>query len=184
MIQFFLFGDGAASILLSGESSSFLSDRQCGGLSLQYTKHLTNVNNGDELLAHFGTGGSLIPQSSDEEVPFLMSPKLPIRGVQYTNYLLSELCEHELKKIKKWVVHTGSKKILNLIQRKLEVSEHEMQASYDVLRECGNVTPCSLPFRIKKIMNVDGDLKSGDRVGVLGFGNGFSASFAMMEANG
>jgi predicted naringenin-chalcone synthase len=87
-----------------------------------------------------------------------------------------------VKAAKKWAVHTGSEKILNIIAEHHQIQREKLVESYEVLREYGNLAGASLPFILEKIVSGNKFLK-GDIILTLGYGWGFSASATMLEFN-
>jgi len=104
-------------------------------------------------------------------------------GLEYTSVVLEKLfgvhfSEREAK-VKKWIVHTGSKAILHSIARDYSIKHEKLKESYEVLAEYGNLAGASLPFILDKIMQEE-RLQENDEVIVLGFGWGFSSSACSM----
>lgn len=170
--QFFLFGDAASAVLVSGQKI-----RSSLNLKLHNTHHLTNVRVDDHKLAYFPDGGSLNPIEHGRP-SFYMSKYLPIKGLKYVRQMLQNVPNHVINKPSKWAIHTGSKKIISLMQEELKIKSSMNQASQDILECYGNITPCSLPFILEKL--VSDTLEMGEQIALLGFGNGFSSSFCRL----
>jgi 3-oxoacyl-[acyl-carrier-protein] synthase III len=174
IIQFFLFGDAACSILVSSTSNQNKPQ-----LKLIDTKHLTNIKENDYQMAFFPTGGSLYPEPNLRP-RFFMHKNLPKTGLIYSKKLLNTIEEKDLGDIKKWVVHTDSKKIIDIIKQGLEIEADSIKESYETIKDYGNITPCSLPITLEKVMAND-CLDINQKVVLLGFGNGFSASLSILS---
>jgi predicted naringenin-chalcone synthase len=110
--------------------------------------------------------------------------KLPKLGVEYTTIavkrLLGRSAETALKTVKKWAIHTGSRKILNLIADHYQIQPEKLKESREVLRECGNLSGASLPFILEKAVS-ESKLSRGDIILMLGYGWGFSASACLLK---
>jgi predicted naringenin-chalcone synthase len=57
------------------------------------------------------------------------------------------------KDITHWCVHPGGKKILEAIHKSLQLTNGELDNSYDVLREYGNMSSPTILFVLKKIVD-------------------------------
>ena len=52
-----------------------------------------------------------------------------------------------------WCIHPGGKKILEAVHNSLGFTNGQLQFSYDVLRDYGNMSSCTVLFVLKNIMN-------------------------------
>jgi predicted naringenin-chalcone synthase len=93
---------------------------------------------------------------------------------------LEKKAETTMKIAKKWVIHTGSKKILSLMAEHYGIQPEKLNESYEVLNEYGNLSGASLPFALEKIVS-ENKLSKGDIILMLGYGWGFSASACLLE---
>jgi len=85
-----------------------------------------------------------------------------------------------VKAARKWAVHTGSEKILNLLAEHYGIQHEKIRESLEVLREYGNLAGASLPFILRKIVS-ENKFSKDDIVLMLGYGWGFSASAALLK---
>jgi predicted naringenin-chalcone synthase len=172
-MEFFLFGDGVASVIVANEGN---------GLSVDKIVEVTNLRKKDYLAGYtrltalnepfkFGFYSHL-----DKEIPNL--------GVEYISValekLLGENVESFIKNAKKLAVHTGSQKILDLIAERYKVQPEKLVESFEVLREYGNLAGASLPFILEKMVSAN-EFSEGDAILALGYGWGFSASACSLE---
>jgi predicted naringenin-chalcone synthase len=172
-MQFFLFGDGVASAVVASHGN---------GLSVKKVAEVTNVGDKDYLAGYarlevlnepfkFGFYSHL-----DKEIPKL--------GAQYTSLVLERLLGKDadvIKTARKWAVHTGSEKILNLLAERQGIEQEKIEESHAVLRECGNLAGASLPFILDRILSGN-TLSKGDIVLMVGYGWGFSAAACLLES--
>lgn len=167
-MEFFLFGDGVACILIGKEEE---------GLSIAKICEITNIK-AEDYLAGYGRLTTL-------NKPFMfglythLDKKIPDLGVQYLSSVLKELKksndENPLEAAKKLAIHTGSEKIIHLMAKRHEISFEKLEESLYVLREYGNLAGASLPFILEKIM-AGSKLLRNEIILTLGYGWGFSAS--------
>jgi predicted naringenin-chalcone synthase len=172
-MEYFLFGDGVASCLIAREGD---------GLSVNKVIDVTNFRKND-YLAGYARIASL-----NEPFKFgfysHLDKKLPKLGVKYTalavKKLLGKNAENTMKAAKKWAIHTGSEKILNMMTEHYKIPHEKIKESYEVLNEYGNLSGASLPFILEKIVS-ENKFSKGDVILMLGFGWGFAASACLLE---
>jgi predicted naringenin-chalcone synthase len=172
-MEFFLFGDGVASAVVA---------KRGNGLAVRKIVEVTNVGKKDYL------AGYVRLASVNELFRFgfysHLGKEIPKLGVEYTDLALKRLLgkdkEKTAKAAKKWAVHTGSEKILNILGEHHGIKHEKLKESYDVLREHGNLAGASLPFILERIVS-ENKFSKGDIVLMLGYGWGFSASAAVLD---
>jgi predicted naringenin-chalcone synthase len=173
-MQFFLFGDGAASAIVT---------RRARGLSIKKITEVINVEEKDYLAGYarllflnepfkFGFWSHL-----DREIPRL--------GVKYTGIVLQKLlgknAEKTMEAARKWAIHTGSEKILDALAEHHGIGHEKLRESHEVLSQYGNLAGASLPFILERIVSGT-KLSEGDIILMLGYGWGFSASACLLES--
>jgi predicted naringenin-chalcone synthase len=172
LIEFFLFGDGAACAIMSN---------QAGGPQFSEIVNLTNVGSKDYLAGYAKLTGLTMPFKFDFYSN--LSKNLPELGVEYTKLVLDKLSHGRDPQFqidaKKWIVHTGSKRILDQIVHTYGIDHEKVRDSYDVLSNYGNLAGASLPFILGKILG-EGALEVGDYAIALGFGWGFNANASVV----
>jgi predicted naringenin-chalcone synthase len=174
-MEFFLFGDGVAS---------FIAAKNGAGLTVKKTAEVTNLNKKNHLAGY----ARLTALNEPFKFGFYshLDKEIPKLGIKYSSVALKKLTgknsKNTIKTAKKWVIHTGSEKILNAIAQHYQIPREKIKESYAILRECGNLAGASLPFILEKIVS-ENRLSKGDVVLMLGYGWGFSASTALLEFN-
>ncbi len=58
-----------------------------------------------------------------------------------------------------WCIHPGGKRILQAIHKSLCFTNGQLQPSYDVLNEVGNISSATILFVLKKMIEEKGDIK-------------------------
>jgi predicted naringenin-chalcone synthase len=171
-MQFFLFGDGAASALVANSGH---------GMSVRGLAEVTNVGKKDYL-----AGYARLTALKDLFAFGLYShlgKEIPELGAHYTALVLDKLLGEDskiIKTTKKWAVHTGSEKILNLLAEHHGIEPEKLEESREVLKECGNLAGASLPFILNRIISGN-KLSKGDIMLMLGYGWGFSAAACLLQ---
>lgn len=82
--------------------------------------------------------------------------------------------------IQHWMIHPGGEKILQEIEKSLGLTKNQTQASWNVLREHGNMSSASILFVLNKEMEIYPP-RPGERGILCSFGAGFSAHAALVE---
>ncbi len=79
-----------------------------------------------------------------------------------------------------WAVHPGGPRIVEVVQKKLALSDEQVAESQGVLRDCGN---CSSPtvMLVLERMVAGGRLERGDKVVAMAFGPGLTLYMALLE---
>ena len=172
-MEFFLFGDGVASIIVANEGD---------GPSVGKMLNITNLRTRDYL------AGYARLEASNKPFKFgfhsHLDRDLPKLGVEYTaiafERLLGKNAEEKMDALKKWAIHTGSKRILDDMAEHYLIPFEKLEESYKVLSEYGNLAGASLPFILAKIISKN-KFSKGDLIAMLDFGWGFSASACLLE---
>jgi predicted naringenin-chalcone synthase len=78
--------------------------------------------------------------------------------------------------ISHWCIHPGGKKILEAIQQSTGIKEEQLQYSYDVLRQYGNMSSPTVLFVLEKILRELKQDKHGKDAAIFGaaFGPGLT----------
>ncbi|MCP4264114.1 MAG: hypothetical protein GY777_00815 [Candidatus Brocadiaceae bacterium] len=173
VIQSFLFGDGAVALLLGVGN----------GMDFNNICHLTNEKAEDVNLLRVKDGGTQNPIINGK-VKYEMGPRVAPRGAEYAYSLLESIMEQENSPISDvgqsdfFLIHTGSKKILDKICSRINVPENSTKVAcpYKVLQRYGNLSSASVGFMLAEIQ------AKGTGV-ILSFGAGFSGSAGVVSFN-
>ncbi len=154
-----IFGDGAAAAVLSGSPQGCaprLTDSRT--YSIPQSTHLMGFDLGDK---GFQIRLSKeIPEAVRSRVRPILDDFLAQNGLT-------------LDDISHLIFHPGGKRILEVYQEELGVSEDSLQFSHKVLRECGNVSSSTVLMVLEEIMR-SGETQKGDAGLILAMGPGFS----------
>lgn len=172
-LEAFLFGDGSASIIVTNEDEN---PKIIGMV------HVTNIGK-PNYLAGYARLTSLGDPFKFEFHSYL-DKSIPKLGLEYTSAVLERLFEGQASefksKMKKWVIHTGSKRILDSTADHYGIDHERLRESYEVLANYGNLAGASLPFILERIIS-GGGVGHGDYGVILGYGWGFSAGAALIK---
>lgn len=79
-----------------------------------------------------------------------------------------------------WVLHPGGQKLLSFVEQELGLAPDQAQPSWDVLRECGNLSSASVLFVLDRWLR-ERKVPAGSYGLLAGFGPGFSAELVLLE---
>ncbi len=165
MISTILFGDGAAAAVITG--------RPAKGPSILGSESYLFPDSIDAMGFDLRDTGFHIVLS--KEVPEL------IRG-RIGGLVDGFLAQHALtrKEIKAYVLHPGGQKLLSYMEEVLGVCHHQVEPSWDMLRDYGNLSSASVLFVLNEWL-VRGQMNVGDRGLLAAFGPGFSAEMLLLQ---
>jgi len=126
-----LFGDGAAAVVVCGEETEFPGPTVLATRSIFYPD--TEAVMGWDI--------------SERGFRIVLSREVP---VMVERHLRSDvdafLADHGLsrKDIASWIIHTGGPNVLEAVAHSLELSDHDLDASWECLRRVGNLSSASV----------------------------------------
>ncbi|MDQ2720476.1 MAG: type III polyketide synthase [Bacteroidota bacterium] len=135
-----LFGDGSAAILVAHD------DDKLNGLKMK------------SFYSEVGFGGKehMSWQLSSSGFLMTLSGYVPELVEQDFNQLLHNALQHACineKEISHWCIHPGGKRILSAIEKCTSISTDDLQYSYQVLKDYGNMSSPTILFVLKEIMD-------------------------------
>lgn len=124
-----------------------------------------------------GTNGMMMTLSRD--VPLKIRDAIPA--------FVTDLCKkagmsaHDVLKNGIFAIHPGGPKIIEVVQKKMELSDEQVAASKKVLYERGNMSSATLPHVWQEILN--SNPKEGRMVLSLAFGPGLTIFGSLFEVS-
>jgi predicted naringenin-chalcone synthase len=135
-----LFGDGAAAVLVMHDSckenglhiNNFYSE-----VSFKGKKDMSwQLSNTGFLMTLSG----YVPDLIEQDFNNLLNNALNDAGYSKTD-------------ISHWCIHPGGKRILNAVEKSIDITSEELKYSYDVLKNYGNMSSPTILFVLKEIMD-------------------------------
>jgi len=164
-----IFGDGAAAVVVVSDATA--KKNQLAGLS---------INGFYSLLLYKGKnlmGWNITPVNFE----MVLDSGIP----EYIGNEVNEIILKASKKlliqpsaIHKWAIHPGGKKILDSIKKQTQLSDEQMQYSYKVLSDFGNMSSPTILFVLNEIMQAEH--AEGETIFSIGFGPGLSIETALL----
>ena len=142
-----LFGDGAAAVLLMHDEA-----RQ-EGLFIEDFYSEINPKGKRDMAWELSSSGFLmtlsgyVPELIEEDFAAIVE-----RALQKNNKFQENISH--------WCIHPGGKKILQAIHKSLGFTNGQLQCSYEVLKEFGNLSSATIMFVLKKIMQDKKEIKN------------------------
>ena len=135
-----LFGDGSATILITHDDSNLT------GLKLKNFYSEVGFNGKEHMSWQLSSSGFLMKLSG--YVPELIEQ-------DFNRFLQNALQNAGMneEEISHWCIHPGGKRILSSIEKSTLISNDDLQYSYRVLNDYGNMSSPTILFVLKEIMD-------------------------------
>ena len=155
-----LFGDGCAAVLVSGNATAFQSD-----VCIQ-------IESFHSLLLHNGYNDMAWQLS---ETGFKMNLTSYVSDLINTNIkAMLDAVGIAPETIDLWAIHPGGKKIIDDFCSALNLPVSKLAASYDVLRNYGNMSSPTVLFVLKQVIEENPFASKGTSIFSAAFGPGIS----------
>lgn len=162
-----LFADGAAAILVTG-------NKKQPGLLIEHFYSTVDMNGKDDMAWKLSSRGFLMTLSG--YVPALIEKDFSelVRSALESAGLTKEAITH-------WCVHPGGKKILKAVHSSVGLQNGQLDKSYEVLQQYGNMSSPTILFVLEKIMN-EINYSNTDKIFGAAFGPGISMETFILSA--
>lgn len=163
-----LFGDGAAAVFLESTPSKSPALEMCAFYADIDTS-------GKEAMAwHINDFGFEMKLS--KEVPDVIQ-----RGIKgLTDKLLSQL-KLEITQIDHFAIHPGGKRILQVIEKTLNIPGESNAAAYHILKNYGNMSSPTVLFVLKQLMSKFSESNKGQKILSFAFGPGLTMESMLLK---
>lgn len=162
-----LFGDGAAALLIGNEPAS-------DGINMEWVSHTSRlINAPDEMGWKIGSHGFEMKLS--QEVPVFIEKHI---GQVYDELMR----EAKLKEVEYFAIHPGGKKVLEGFERAIGIDRKELEYSYRVLQQCGNMSSPTVLFVLEEVQKAFASgTKNEAMVFCAAFGPGLTIEAALIK---
>ena len=162
-----LFSDGAAAVLVSG-------DDEAPGLNIGNFYSMVSLKGKKDMAWELSSKGFLMTLSS--YIPDLIEENFDQLAVDALGAagLTKEDISH-------WCIHPGGKKILESVHKSLGFTNGQLQSSYDILKDYGNMSSPTVLFVLQKIMAAL-DHNKQNRIFATAFGPGLNMETFILSA--
>lgn len=80
--------------------------------------------------------------------------------------------------IEHWAIHPGGRSILDKVESKMKLSEHQLLPARDTLRDYGNMSSATIAFVLARTL--EGEVHDGERLLAMAFGPGLTVETGLM----
>jgi predicted naringenin-chalcone synthase len=161
-----LFADGAAAVLVTADA---YSDE---GVNISNFYSEVALNGQEDMAWNLSEKGFLMRLSS-------YIPQLLQAGITPLLQNALKAAGFSRKDITRWAIHPGGRKILENIQKELQLSHDDLKVSFGILRKYGNMSSPTILFVLKEIMEeLNG---SGEKIFAAAFGPGLTMETLILE---
>lgn len=165
LISAVLFGDGAAAAVVTGRPGS--------GPAILASESYLFPGSTEAMGFDLQEAGFHIVLSKD--VPRMIRARI---GGLVDGFLGRQALTR--RDLKAYLLHPGGRKLLTYIQEELGICRCQLEPTWDVLRNYGNLSSASVLFVLNEWM-VQGRMRPGDRGLLAAFGPGFSAEMLLLQ---
>ena len=162
-----LFADGAAALLVTG-------DEEQEGLTIDHFYSMVVPKGKQDMAWELSSSGFLMTLSSyvadmiEENFDELLQGALTDAGI-------------EKEEITHWCIHPGGKKILEAVHKSLGFTNGQLQPSYDILKDFGNMSSPTVLFVLQRIMKGLSN-KGSNKIFGAAFGPGLTTETFILSA--
>jgi len=163
-----IFGDGAAAVVIVSDTKA--DQHHQSGITMNGFYSLL-LSKGNDLM-----GWNITPNNFE----MILDAKVPdFIGDEVNDIVLRAVKKFGIspQQIDNWAIHPGGKKILDTIKKKMQMDDTDLQYSYKVLAEYGNMSSPTILFVLNEIMLAG--LTQNENIFSIGFGPGLSIETAL-----
>jgi len=163
-----IFGDGASAVIVVSDGHAKKHHQR--GITINGFYSLL-LSKGNDLM-----GWNITPLNFE----MILDAKVPeFIGDEVNDILLKAGKKFNIlaEQIDNWAIHPGGKKILDTIKKQLKLGDHDLQHSYKVLNDYGNMSSPTILFVLNEI--IQAGLKPNENIFSIGFGPGLSIETAL-----
>lgn len=165
-----LFGDGAAAVVLAGETAS---PGNSSGIRPSIIAHETHFFR--DTLDFMGY------TNSATGFHIVLSPEIPRFMESHAGGVIREFLAASglsADQISRWIVHPGSRRLLDIVDTEFGLNA-AMDSSREVLQAAGNMSSATILFVLKQVMETGP--ADGEKGLMVAFGPGFSADLLLLS---
>ncbi|MEQ9353817.1 3,5-dihydroxyphenylacetyl-CoA synthase DpgA [Coleofasciculus chthonoplastes] len=164
-----LFGDGAAAAVICAKPFPVVP---IGPKILGFSSHII-PDAIDAIRLDFQEGKYSL--YLDKQIPYLLGwqVRTPVDN-------LLQRFDRKRRNIQHWIIHSGGRKVIDSIKYSLNITEHDVRHTTDILRNYGNLSSASFLFSHEKLLE-EGVARSGDSVVMITMGPGSTIECCLGE---
>ncbi len=167
-----LFADGAAAVLVVPDSLAAKNNYH--GFQIEDFHSQITLNGKIDMAWQLSSTGflmtlsSYIPQLIEKGIASLFKKALDKLGLQKQD-------------INHWAIHPGGRKILEVIQKELELERTDLDCSYSILKNYGNMSSPTILFVLKDILETKINRAKSELTFGVAFGPGLTMETVILK---
>jgi len=167
-----LFADGAAAALIT--SDAFAKKNKLEGFAIHKFHSQISLHGKKDMAWQLTSTGFLMTLSS-------YIPQLIEKG--FKSFFEKAIQQLKIKKenITHWAIHPGGRKILEVIQNELKLNHNDLESSYNVLKNYGNMSSPTVLFVLKDILENKTNKDKSELTFCSAFGPGLTMESVILE---
>jgi predicted naringenin-chalcone synthase len=167
-----LFADGAAAALMVG--NNYHTNNNLNGLAIKKFNSQIDLKGKGDMAWQISSTGFLMTLSS-------YIPQLIEHG--FKSLFQKSIANLDITKdeIKHWAIHPGGRKILEVVQHELSLNKEDLESSYKVLKNYGNMSSPTILFVLKDILENKVDKAKKELIYGIAFGPGLTMESVILE---
>jgi predicted naringenin-chalcone synthase len=163
-----LFSDGSAAVLVTGDLHPAKGIRLNSFYSEVVTKGKKDMAWELSSTGFQMTLSGYVPYLIEEDIARLVEKALAKQGISRSS-------------ITNWCIHPGGRKILEAVQKSLEIEKHELNSSYNILDQFGNMSSATILFVLNDMLPSI-QQKENSKIFAVAFGPGLTMETFIAEA--
>ncbi len=167
-----LFADGAAAAIIV--SDNYASKNKINGFEIKKFHSQVSLNGKNDMAWKLTSTGFLMTLSA--YIPQLIEKDIKL----FFDKAISQLSikKHE---INHWAIHPGGRKILEVIQKELALEHPDLESSFRVLKNYGNMSSPTFLFVLKDILDTKTNKDKKEKTFGVAFGPGLTMESVILE---
>jgi len=167
-----LFADGAAATLVVPDT--FAEKNSFGGYKIKKFHSQIDINGKSDMAWQLSSTGFLMTLSS-------YIPQLIEKGFIHLFNQAIENLEIERQDIMHWAIHPGGRKILEVVQKELDLNADALLSSYKILKNYGNMSSPTILFVLQDLMETKKESEKNELTYAVAFGPGLTMESVILE---
>ena len=163
-----LFADGSAAMLVETNPAS--------GKNLSLENFHSEIIKSDEQHMAWSIGDLGFEMKLSSYVPKILE-----KGIHQLLQSLADKAKIDLKQIKHFAIHPGGKKILETAASELNLQDHQLDESFQVLRDYGNMSSPTVIFVLQEMIKNFSDKNNNEFVTGMAFGPGLTIESMILK---
>ena len=167
-----LFADGAAAALII--SDNYAAKNKVNGFEIKKFHSQVALNGKSDMAWKLTSTGFLMTLSA--YIPQLIEKDIKV----FFDKAISQLGINK-QEINHWAIHPGGRKILEVIQKELTLENTDLESSFRVLKNYGNMSSPTFLFVLKDILDTKINKDKKEKTFGVAFGPGLTMESVILE---